>query len=54
MQQGRDQIRRVYQAIGAADRFADDWFDAGHCGGMTVANVADWFRRWFKIDTSSK
>ena len=47
MQQGRDAIRRVYEAMDVDDRFEDEWFDAGHCGGMTVANVAGWFRRWF-------
>ena len=47
MQRGRDAIRRVYEAMDVDDRFEDEWFDAGHCGGMTVANVAGWFRRWF-------
>ena len=51
MRRGRDAIRRIYHAMDADGRFADEWFDAGHCGGMTVANVAAWFRCWFEDTT---
>ena len=47
LQRGRDQIRGTYQSLNAEDKYADEWFDAGHCGGMSVANVAAWFRKWF-------
>jgi dienelactone hydrolase len=47
MQKGRDQIRAVYRRLGAEDRYEDTWFPAGHCAGVTVANVVAYFRKWF-------
>ena len=47
MQEGRDSIRRIYEILGASEKFDDTWFEGGHCGGMTVANAVHWFRRWF-------
>ena len=46
-QRGRDAIRAIYRGLGAEDHFDYTCFPAGHCGGMTVANVSAWFRRWF-------
>jgi hypothetical protein len=43
----RAEIARLYQVAGVPERFDATWFDFGHCGGMNLTNVANWFRRWF-------
>jgi hypothetical protein len=48
MQEGRDAIRKIYEALGAGDRYVDTWFEGGHCAGITRANVTGWFRKWFE------
>jgi dienelactone hydrolase len=48
MQRGRDEIRRVYERLGAPAQFTDSWIEGGHCAGMTHDNVVAWFGQWFK------
>jgi len=45
-QPARDDTARLYELVGASDRFRQSWFEGGHCAGMTVANAVEWFRRW--------
>jgi len=47
MQRGRDDIRGIYERLGAADRFKESWLEGGHCAGMTHDNVVAYFRKWF-------
>jgi len=45
-QAARDEIQRLYALAGASDKLKMSWFAGGHCAGMTVANVVEWFRTW--------
>lgn len=46
-QAARDEISRLYTLAGASDKFRESWFPGGHCSGMTVTNVVEWFSKWF-------
>ena len=47
MQIGRDQIRRVYETLGAGEKYRDCWLAGGHCAGFTGKNVVEYFAQWF-------
>lgn len=47
VQHSWDQIRLAYRVMDAESNFRETWFEGGHCGGNTVANMVDWFREWF-------
>lgn len=46
-QAARDEIARLYDLVGAGDRFRQTWFPGGHTAGMTVDNAVEWFEKWF-------
>ncbi len=46
---GREEIGRLYRALGASSRYEASWFDGGHMAGFTFRNIAKWLGKHFGI-----